>query len=575
MNKATCLLLIALLLNSTVSAQCEETVLGPHDAYNQAWESAAICGDQAVYARGGFARGFSSDVWSIAYVYCYWDGGTAGDESDDRWMLQDTLYDPNGPDTPGWNEEDLFGDESAIEDDLLLISASGYLESGSIFSYAKDDQGTQDELDDKWILREELAPRGPVGNLGMGNSLSLKDGLLAIGSRGGTTPSDIQSGAVTIFQRERHGTTTPLDDTWETLFEVYPPHPQDRAHFGTSVSIDGDLLLVGSNSNQPYVYRRVTEAGVSGQVKDRWEFEAELVPDSPSEESHYWQSVAIDGEWAVFGAYYDEDFGPEAGAAYVFKRTSQGTWNQWEKLIPRMSLPNDKVGLSVSIEGSTIVLGAPGVLERGGEDFLGTPWFSGPAFKNAGAAYVYQLDEGSERWVEKFKLSPNNSGNFNLGANVILDPERIVVTGERLAGEGRTWIYRRDQDFCASPGAISLAAGGTQELNFNAGQEQGEKAYLILGSMTGTTPGMPLPGGLTLPLVPDAYYQLTKQAGSGPLVDFTRKLRGWGAARASLTIPPLSEPALAGLTLYHAAVVGDDLSQATLVSNPVSLQLRP
>ena len=72
-------------------------------------------------------------------------------------------------------------------------------------------------------------------------------------------------------------------------------------------------------------------------------------------------SVAIDGDYAVVGAYSDDNGGSTInnyGAAYVFKRSYAGIWEQQQKLRAESPGFGDYYGTSVAIFGDYIIVGA-------------------------------------------------------------------------------------------------------------------------------------------------------------------------------------------------------------------------
>ncbi len=93
--------------------------------------------------------------------------------------------------------------------------------------------------------------------------------------------------------------------------------------------------------------------------------------------------------------------------------------------------------------------------------------------------------------------------------------------------------------FSADVTELPGLAGGTQHLTLTAGPEFALDFYLVLGSLSGTTPGFAV-GALTLPLnVPDPYFNLTlQQPNSASLVDTFGVLSSQGTATASLNVPP-------------------------------------
>ncbi len=68
------------------------------------------------------------------------------------------------------------------------------------------------------------------------------------------------------------------------------------------------------------------------------------------------QSVSVDGDTAVMGAFRDDDGGAESGSAYVFFRSGT-TWSQQAKLTASDAAADEFFGLSVSVSGDTAVVG--------------------------------------------------------------------------------------------------------------------------------------------------------------------------------------------------------------------------
>ncbi len=132
----------------------------------------------------------------------------------------------------------------------------------------------------------------------------------------------------------------------------------------------------------------------------------------------------------------------------------------------------------------------------------------------------------------------------------------------------------------ADVNAISVSAGGTQNLALDAGIANAGDRYALVGSMSGFTPGVDLGNGLLLPLNPDNYFVLTlltaTSGGLPPQNNFFGTLDASGKANADLTLPSDSNPAFAGLILHHAFLVLPNNTRGgtfSFASNPVSLSL--
>ncbi|HEY5756218.1 MAG TPA: hypothetical protein VIU34_10355, partial [Steroidobacter sp.] len=100
-----------------------------------------------------------------------------------------------------------------------------------------------------------------------------------------------------------------------------------------------------------------------------------LIPADGSPDGGFGRSVAIDGNVAVVGA---TDSSPGAGssqkgAAYVFERNAQGTWQQTAKFTgPRLT--GDSFGYSVAVDGNVIAIGEPDFERTYVYEKQGTGW---------------------------------------------------------------------------------------------------------------------------------------------------------------------------------------------------------
>jgi len=125
---------------------------------------------------------------------------------------------------------------------------------------------------------------------------------------------------------------------------------------------------------------------------------------------------------------------------------------------------------------------------------------------------------------------------------------------------------------CATTSAISVASGGSATFLISAGQSHARKFYLLLGSMSGTTPGVRV-GSLTLPLNPDSYFAYTAGDPGGLIRGSLGILDLQGRGSAKLVLPPKLATPFVGRTLNHAYLVLRLGPQFDSVSNAVPLKL--
>jgi hypothetical protein len=209
-----------------------------------------------------------------------------------------------------------------------------------------------------------------------------------------------------------------------------------EAMLGTSVAMDGDLLAVGAPletgvawaTGAAYVYR--LESG-------RWVHEARLIAEDAGWGDMLGVDVDLRGDTLIAGAWFNDAFGSNSGAAYVFTRDATGTWSMPQKLVPPDGAPEDAFGRTVALGDGFCAIGAPLDDDQGA---------------SSGSIHVFdQAADGG--WTHAAKLTqPATAEGHQLGLGLAADGLRIVggapwahegrgeiVFWERLGG---TWLYR-------------------------------------------------------------------------------------------------------------------------------------
>jgi hypothetical protein len=116
-------------------------------------------------------------------------------------------------------------------------------------------------------------------------------------------------------------------------------------------------------------------------------------------------------------------------------------------------------------------------------------------------------------------------------------------------------VKARIRSLVGVPPTISAATGGVQDLYLNAGPAHAGGTYLLVGSLSGTSPGIPVGPGQVFPLNPDSYLTHTlTNPNAPPLASSFSTLDANGRGAASFTLPT-GFPGLAGSTAHHAFAV--------------------
>lgn len=219
--------------------------------------------------------------------------------------------------------------------------------------------------------------------------------------------------------------------TWDEIAKSLPtPYAQDfdSQYYGNSVSIDGNYAVIGA-----YGYENNKGAAfVLFYDGSNWITQAQLMAsDGVFSDSFGW-SVSISGDNIVIGAYNDADNGGSSGSAYVFSKPGASWSNmiQTAKLLPSDGVSGDNFGWSVSISGDNIVVGARYDNDNG--------TYSGSAyvFTKPGAAW--------SNMSQTAKILPSDGAVKNyFGNSVSISGDNIVVgaQGDGAAGTDVGFSY--------------------------------------------------------------------------------------------------------------------------------------
>lgn len=121
---------------------------------------------------------------------------------------------------------------------------------------------------------------------------------------------------------------------------------------GRHVSLSGDTAVCSDEAADPgdvYVFQRV------GAV---WTKQAKLVASDAAFQQEFGTSVSLSGDTVVIGSPGDNGLAEKSGTAYVFTR-SGGVWTEQNKLLAVNATLNSAFGTSVGLSGTTAMVGAP------------------------------------------------------------------------------------------------------------------------------------------------------------------------------------------------------------------------
>jgi len=260
--------------------------------------------------------------------------------------------------------------------------------------------------------------------------------------RGGDGDPIGNAGAAYIYYRT--GT-----NTWDSVYKISAYDAQYNDHFGMSVSIDGDYVIVGaygedgglgdpiSNTGAVYIFHRTGT--------NTWDTGYKITAYEAQVSDYFGMNVSISGDYAIVGAYGEDGGGGNplslAGAAYIYHRTGINTWDSVYKITAPDAQERDYFSYSaVSIDGDYAIVGA--YQEDGGP---------GDPLDRTGAAYIYRRT-GTNIWDSGYKIvAPDAQASDYFGRSVSIDGDYAIVgawhedggAGDPAEDAGAAYIYHR------------------------------------------------------------------------------------------------------------------------------------
>ena len=360
----------------------------------------AISGNYAIVGAIGEDEG-GSDA-GAAYIF-YKSGGT--------WTQQAKLL------ASDISANDTFGYASIYGDYAIVGSKKADSSEGAAYIFYRS--GTS------WTQQAKLSASSGMSDNDdrFGSYVSIYGDYAIIGAPNYHHNSSGDSGTAYIFIRS--GTS------WTQQQKLLASDLGAQDYFGRSVSISGDYAIIGAPlwdaggsdtiEGAAYIFVR---SGTS------WSEQQKLTASDAAGNDNFGASVSISGDYAIVGAWPEDDGGADAGAVYIFIRSGT-SWSQQAKLLASDAQASDNFGFSVSISGNTAVVGAYK------EDAGGY---------NAGAAYIFE--RSGTTWTEVKKIVASDAqADDDFGTSVAIDGTNVIIgsPGEDTKGSnaGAAYIFSK------------------------------------------------------------------------------------------------------------------------------------
>ncbi|MCH8046032.1 MAG: pre-peptidase C-terminal domain-containing protein [Planctomycetes bacterium] len=346
---------------------------------------------------------------------------------------------------------DLLGESVAIDGDYLVVGSpggdDGFADAGAAYVYRFDGS--------TWLEHERLLANDPGEGDGFGGSVAISGETIIVGAAGHDAAALAGAGAAYVFVLE--------GGSWVIQDKLLPDDGAAGDAFGSSVTIDGDVVAVGAIT----AATDVGAAYVFGRSDSVWSQQDKLLADGGLAGDGFGAAVDLSGDRIVVGAPGDDDGGDAAGAAYIFQR-NESDWAFLSKLAASDSAAGDAFGASVAIGGSTVVVGATGS-------------------DNAGSAYIFVEQAGS--WSQQQPLSaPDASAGDRFGSAVDIRIDgsgALVLVGamhnkDAVDGAGAAYLFDRSGTDWNLRAKLAADDGATDD-RFGAAVALGAQR-LVIGS---------------------------------------------------------------------------------------------
>ena len=239
------------------------------------------------------------------------------------------------------NDGDSFGISVAIDGNTAVVGAyqndSNGTDCGAAYVYELS--GSQ------WLQRQKLTPSdgSPGGNFG--RSVAIEANTIVVGSYNGDS-NEPNTGSAYIFTR--------ADALWSQQQKITAPDANIGDRFGDSVSISNDTIVIGAYGDAAFI----GSAYVFVKFGSSWAMQQKLTPSDANVGDHFGYSVAIDADTIIVGAHKSNHLGlDDTGSAYIFTRNA-GLWSQQTVLYASDAGYTNYFGWSVALDGNYAVIGA-------------------------------------------------------------------------------------------------------------------------------------------------------------------------------------------------------------------------
>jgi predicted Ser/Thr protein kinase len=318
----------------------------PGDKIGERFGEALVSDDQQLFVNASRSR--------TVHVYDAPTGSAA-----DTWTISAELRPP--PDLVAAS----FGGEMALRDGVLVTGGRGASGGGAACVFERDAPGGE------WQFRQVIRPPESSPRLQFGIGLALEDHMMAVGSRFQDHETAPDCGCIDLFERQPDG-------VWSHVVRLFPEPLVSDLRAGLGIAFDGqDRVLIGvvqergvggSNQGSIQIYERRAADG-------SWAFSGKINPPGSPPSGSFGRRILIDGDRMLVGSDTYSPTGAERlGCVYEFARdqTHSSGWLAVRQLLPAHGADRGWValGYQLSRAGGWTALGIPVATNKSGGAYV-------------------------------------------------------------------------------------------------------------------------------------------------------------------------------------------------------------
>jgi hypothetical protein len=292
-----------------------------------------------------------------------------------------------------------------------------------------------------WVQQQKLLPTTPANDQVFGSSVSIDGDTIVVGAPGERDPTNGAVGAAYVFVRD--------GSNWLLHQKLLLPESTSGGGFGGAVAISGNSIVVTAGGDGDENFLPGSASVFTRDQNGVWSFQQKVRPSDQIRDQMYGGSVAISGDTVLVGSeYIAPNHGAGIGAVYVYERVGT-VWSQTKKLTSSTWKGGYEFGRYLAIDGNMAVIGA--YHEEHGSN-------------TRGSVYVFVRDRGE--WAQQQKLFVKEElGEWDhFGVSVAIHGSTIIAGNNGADGQrGAAYVFTADDKLNWSQQTKLVAGDGLIE----------------------------------------------------------------------------------------------------------------